>query len=245
MTQEKTPSGAPLYRYDDVQPVNNHFQPESHIEEITEHIEKYIGEIDTVFHEIISDIVHIDVLFIKPTKEDPTYKLITSGMSDLPMTIPSGIDVYKYAEVMITLPSYWKLDNDSIKDEKWYWPIRLLKELARFPHLYSTFLGIYHTYGPNEENICYHDSVKFCGSLLSPTTIYDEDFITLKINEEKEIIFLSVIPLYKEEVDLKINEGTEELFNIMPKLPEVVDIKRKNKVKSNQFYKAIRLFNKK
>ena len=29
------------------------------------------------------------------------------------------------AELAIALPADWKLDQESMKDEKWYWPIRL------------------------------------------------------------------------------------------------------------------------
>lgn len=35
------------------------------IDAISNHIEKYIGKIDCVFHEIISDKVHIDVHWVK------------------------------------------------------------------------------------------------------------------------------------------------------------------------------------
>jgi hypothetical protein len=55
---------------------------------IEAHIEKHIGKIEAVMHEIASDIVHIDVHVIVPAAERNFYTLITSGMSDLPMVIP-------------------------------------------------------------------------------------------------------------------------------------------------------------
>ena len=36
------------------------------IEAISEHIAEHIGPVDSVFHEIISDLVHIDVHVVKP-----------------------------------------------------------------------------------------------------------------------------------------------------------------------------------
>ena len=49
--------------------------------------------------------------------------------------MPKELAEYKLerAELAIALPADWKLDQESMKDEKWYWPIRLLKSLARLP----------------------------------------------------------------------------------------------------------------
>ena len=56
--------------------------------------EKYItenfGEIETVFHEIVSPDIHLDILVIAPTKEENYYKLITMGMGAYKMNVPSS-----------------------------------------------------------------------------------------------------------------------------------------------------------
>ena len=49
------------------------------------------------------------------------------------------------AELAIALPPDWKLDEESLKDERWYWPIGLLKVLARLPISNDTWLGCWHT----------------------------------------------------------------------------------------------------
>lgn len=90
---EKSKSGAPIYRHENFTP--KEFQPatgEGSLEEISDHIEKYVGKIDMVFHEIVSDQVHIDVHWVKPTEERPFHTLITSGMSDKEMTTPDGVE---------------------------------------------------------------------------------------------------------------------------------------------------------
>jgi Suppressor of fused protein (SUFU) len=61
-------------------------QGEECIEAISNHIETHLAPIETVFHEIMSDTVHIDIHFVKPTPDFPYVRLITSGMSDLPMS---------------------------------------------------------------------------------------------------------------------------------------------------------------
>lgn len=140
-------SGAPIVKHD----APTEWQPpqgEECIEQISEHLEAYLGGIETVFHEVVSDTVHIDVHFVNPTEEFPFCRLVTSGMSDLPMTAPENADVPKYVELMITLPGTWKIDQTSFKNESWYWPVRLLKDLARLPHKYNTWLGWGHTESP-------------------------------------------------------------------------------------------------
>ena len=78
---EKSESGSPIYRYEDVKEKEFEFASgESSIEEISDHIENFIGKIDTVFHEIVSDQVHVDIHWVKPTKERPFHTLITSGI---------------------------------------------------------------------------------------------------------------------------------------------------------------------
>ncbi len=86
---EKSESGSPIYRYTNED--KNEFKGaggDSSMEEISDHIEAHIGEIHMVFHEIVSEQVHIDVHWVKPTKEHPFHTLITSGMSDKPMNTP-------------------------------------------------------------------------------------------------------------------------------------------------------------
>lgn len=96
-------SGAPIYRHGEAagwEPPKG----EECIEQISAHIEAYLGKVDSVYHELVSDAVHIDVHFVKPTKEFPFARLVTSGMGDLPMKVPEGADQPRYVELMATLP---------------------------------------------------------------------------------------------------------------------------------------------
>ncbi|MFM2393256.1 MAG: hypothetical protein RLZZ546_1238, partial [Bacteroidota bacterium] len=64
--QEKSESGNPIYRYDNVKP--KEFTPAfgdgENMVAISKHIEQNIGEIELVFHEVVSDLVHIDVHWV-------------------------------------------------------------------------------------------------------------------------------------------------------------------------------------
>ena len=56
-----------------------------HLEEVTAHVERHFGAVASVFHEILPDRLHIDVLMVMPTAARPWITLVTSGMSDLPL----------------------------------------------------------------------------------------------------------------------------------------------------------------
>lgn len=193
---------------------------------IQEHIEKNIGKVAGVFHEIVSDLVHVDIMIVEPTQEDNTYKFITSGMSDKKMNLPYEIDEYseEYLELMITLPGDWELD---FKQEKFFWPIRVLKSLARFPHQYKTHLGYGHTIqNGNYEN--YTDNTQLCGSILVPIFGEDNESRRLKVNDNKTIHFYSVLPLYQEEIEYALRNGSQDFFKklIENEFSLEVDIKR-------------------
>jgi predicted Zn finger-like uncharacterized protein len=138
----QSPDGTNIYRHE---ARDREFElavgNEKHIEAISAHIERYIGDVDMVFHEIISDLVHIDIHWVQPTSDRPTHTLITSGMSDLPMTVPDECLDLQFAELMVTLPADWQISEEAFEDENWYWPVRLLKMLARLPHEYENLAG--------------------------------------------------------------------------------------------------------
>ncbi len=79
---------------------------------IEEHMQSIFGPVDSVLHEIISDLVHLDVHLILPSAEHPYNVLFTTGMGDLPMTLPPGCEADPRAELMIALPPEWEMSQD-------------------------------------------------------------------------------------------------------------------------------------
>jgi len=108
--QERSEAGNPIYRH---QPSDKGFVPATgdsdSIDRISQHIESHIGKPVTVFHELVSHLVHIDIHVVYPTPERDYYTLITSGMSNQPMKPPPGAEVMRYAELVICLPPTWKV----------------------------------------------------------------------------------------------------------------------------------------
>lgn len=229
MNEEYSESGDPIYRHE---PRDKDWtlpdMEDSCIEEISDHIEKHIGPIDMVWHEIVSDLVHIDVYQVAPREERPYWTLITSGMSDLPMKAPDGMKGWEFAELMICLPRDWDVSDEGFKDNKNYWPVRWLKILARFPHEYDTWFSWGHTIPNGDPAEPFDESVPFTCLLLSRPRTVSTDFWTLEIREAKTIHFFSLMPLYTSETEFKLKNGTDDLEELFErnKVTEILDISR-------------------
>ena len=215
---KKSASGAPIYQHENRETDFELASGDSeNIEAISDHIEKHIGPVTNVFHELISDLIHIDVHIVDPTESRNFYTLVTSGMSDRPMSAPDEYSACNYSELMICLPPDWPMGDEAWKREENYWPIRLLKVLARFPHEYQTWLWSMHTIPNGNPAEPFADNTKLTGALLMPPLTVEEEFYMLpvsnkKTSDEKMIHFHALIPLYDDEMNLKLKKGAEALF---------------------------------
>lgn len=234
---EYSESGQPIYRYENVE---NEWEPPVYGNEeldtkIEEHVTKFLGKSDTVLHEIVSDLIHLDVYHIKPTKERNYHTFITRGMSFLPMDAPKGCEDWRYSELMVCLPPDWPISQEDFKEGRNYWPIWLMKMLARFPHKYKTWISWGHTIPNGDPAEPYADNTKLCCALLLPPIDVNTDFISLKVNDDVTVKFLSVVPIYKEEMEYKLKYGVEALMDKFDKynINEVIDIKRRNVCKQS------------
>lgn len=231
MSEETSESGSPIYRH---KPRETAWVPpnmeDSQMEAITAHIEKHVGPIATVWHELLSDLVHIDVHQVAPTDDRPYWTLITTGMSDLPMTVPARSEDMAFAELMICLPKQWKMTQADFKNEQFYWPVRWLKILARFPHEYKTWLGWGHTIPNGDPPQPFHETVPFeCVMLVRPKSVSTE-FWQLPVRQDKTVHFFAVMPLFRGEMELKLTQGAETLEQLFErhKVSEIVDPKRRD-----------------
>lgn len=236
MSQELSQSGYPVYRHEErKRDIEFATENEQTMNAISEHVEKHIGKISSVFHEIISDLIHLDILIVNPTKERNYYTFVTSGMSNLPMNVPEGAEDFKFAELMLCLPSDWKLSQEAFESEANYWPIYWLKKMARLPHEYQTWLYLAHTVPNGDPAQPFASNTQLSGMILSVPTIVEDlkSFFTLSLPNETDVHFFSLIPLYKEEMDLKLKSGADALFEKLEKagVNEIINFKRKNVAK--------------
>jgi predicted Zn finger-like uncharacterized protein len=236
---EVSKGGSLMYRYEErKREFEMAIGDEQTIEAIGEHISQHLGKVDMVWHELISDLVHIDVHMIEPTDERPFYTLVTSGMSDRPMTVPPECEHLRYAELMLSLPPDWQMTQEAFEDDANYWPMRLLKMLARFPHEYETGLGWGHTIPNGDPPEPFSDNTAFCCALLLSPVLVPDGFDQLKIDEERTVHFYSLVPIYREEMDFKLKKGTDALIERFAanEVSELLDLSRVNVCKKKGWW---------
>ncbi|MBQ7775323.1 MAG: suppressor of fused domain protein [Lachnospiraceae bacterium] len=204
-------------------------------EEICAHFEMLFPDREEmVFHEAVSDLVHIDVYVRKPNDKQNFYVIYTTGMSDLPMCLPKEIskrEDLKYAELYTFLPSTWNCGENfktlSDLEAKDSWIIQYIRFLARFPHEYETWLGHGHTLpnGPEYAPLC--ENTKMGGIVLSQG---GGDIECVKTKDGKEINLLMAIPAYQEEIEYKLKYGMDALEDIFSenKMPLTINMSRPN-----------------
>ena len=226
--------------------------PESYAENcelIEEHLEPIFGKSETVMHEIISDLIHLDVLIYPPDDKRDFWVYVTSGMGDIRMTTPPDEDPVEWsrAELMIGLPRDWgdrlaKLDDidDEEAVDSIYWPIGLLKWLARYPHFAETWFGPGHTI-PNVEEEPYSPDSRLNGAMISFSTLVPESHSVLTLPDGDHLNFYGLILLYPEEMDFKLKKGAGALADKLElaDVSEVIDVTRRSVVRKNPLLRLI------
>ena len=192
--------------------------PEVYTEEemnaVEEHIQQYFGKFENVFHELDSPDIHVDICVVPPSEERDYYTLVTMGMGAHRMNVPEELAEYKLerAELVIALPGNWKLKHEDLKNERWYWPIRLLKTLARLPIASDTWLGFGHTMD-NEDDFA--KDTKLCAAMLTGPQDTEDGSEVCILPSGEEVNFYQVIPLYREELEYKMEHDADALLDKM------------------------------
>ena len=208
-------------------------EPEVYTEDemsaVERHIQNTFGEFENVFHELVSPDIHVDICVVPPSEERDYYTLVTMGMGAHRMNVPEELAKYKLerAELVIALPPDWKLDGESMKEERWYWPIGLLKVLARLPIASDTWLGWGHTM---DKQSPFAEGTKLRAALLIGPQGAEEGGEVCTLPSGEEVNFYQVIPLYPEEMEYKLEHDADALLEKMAGIRFVVDPTRRNAI---------------
>jgi hypothetical protein len=227
---ERSRSGSPIIRHQaPVRGLRSVAGDEAARAALVAHVDKHLGPADQVFHEIVSELVHVDVHVIAPQPGRDHFTLYTTGMSEKSMIVPDGVNDPRYAELMIALPRGWKLSQADFKDERNYWPVRWLKLLTRLPHRYATWLAWGHTVPNGEPPEPFAKGTDLCCLLVTPPLLVDPSVAVVEL-EDKRVHFYSLIPLYKEELMVKLDQGLERLEEMLQaaNVTELLDPQRKS-----------------
>ena len=207
----------------------SNYQPEVYTMEefdaVEAHISRYFGEYDGVMHELVSPDIHVDVCIIEPTEAHNYYTLVTLGAGAHRMRLPEDVQAEQWsrAEFVICLPPDWDIHS---ADETWYWPIRCLKSTARLAAYEDSWLGPWHTVSNAKGR--YADNTDLAGIILLWPQDMPEEANTCVLPSGDEVNFYQIFPLYEEEIQYKLEYGSEALIENMADVDHVLDIHRPN-----------------
>lgn len=135
----------------------------------------------------------LKLLVVDPTPNCPHRRIVTHGMSAKPMK--GGGPEQSWAELMVTV-------DPADQPE---WTHQLLEELADLPHREGKMLVA--------GNVMRNPGLPcpYAGFLVLPSITAPKAFHSLRL-AQKQVAFLAIYPLYKEEVELKSKSGVGALF---------------------------------
>ncbi|WCZ36109.1 suppressor of fused domain protein [Corynebacterium heidelbergense] len=203
--QETTEGGQSVYHYHSLETREAGQQPKRAFRQGFEnHLARFFDPNKVrVWHKLPSELIHVDVYMAAATPERPFGTLITSGMSDMPMTLPDTVDEQvrfsdERAELVMRLPSSWPLDQDALEDPVNYWPIQWMKTLAQLPHAYSTWLGNGHSI-PNGQPADTYPGTNFDGVVLGAPVDLPVEFGSYEVDGTPVSLY-GLFPAYEEEM---------------------------------------------
>ena len=214
-------------------PMPTEVYTEEELDAVENHIEKHFGAYANVFHEIVSPDIHLDICIVDPTEERNYYMLVTLGMGAHRMNVPAELAACKLerAELAIALPPDWNIhENDAVH----YWPIHLLKDLARLPIKDNTWLAWGHTI---DSRVPYAETTKLTAALLISPQRCGRDGDVCPLPNGDEVNFYQIIPIYRDELNYKCDRSAKELLNIFGErnVGFVVDPQRRNALAGEDF----------
>jgi len=149
------------------------------------------------------------------------------------MNIPEELRDRKVdrAELLITLPPDWDISSN---DEKWHWPIRLLRNLARMPIRNDNWMGYGHTVSYEGT---FAENTEFCGVMLTLPYLFGPEASVCELPNGDEVNFYQILPLYENEMNFKIESSAAVLEELFPDdFDMVVAVARKNVLSSKKWH---------
>lgn len=201
------------------------------------HIVKYFGEPDMILSEAVSPDICVEIAVIEPTPDQNFYTLVTMGMGAHKMSVPEGAQDQhlERSELVLLLDPDWIIPH---KDEKYYWPIRLMKTLARQPIKDPDLLICYGYSWCN--NKPFAQDTELCAVTINPLfKAFDSEAQTCHLPDGNDINYLFVWPLYQNEYEYLQEHGRQEFMTAMSYVTPITASDRDNGLSQEAMYSAV------
>lgn len=147
----------------------------------------------------------IPLLILDLELRTPVTVVMTNGLSNYQMPVPEKWEDRAFNELYFCLPSYWEwedLDNPNTN-----WVFDWLQKLAAYVVEKETWFGHGHTMPCGKEMKPLSSTMKQNHFFLSDPMLLIDELAPVSV-DDKTIRFLSVIPIFKDEMDYKQHKST-------------------------------------
>ncbi len=154
----------------------------------------------------------VPLLILDLELKSPVTVILTNGLRAYKMPVDEKWKGREYNELYFCLPSYWEWEDTDNTSMNWvfYW----IQRLSKFVVENKTWFGHGHTMPCGKDLNPLSPTMKQNHFMLSDPLFLEEEMVSIQL-VDKEVHFLSIIPLFKDEFDYKQSRGT---FKFMQKL---------------------------
>ncbi len=151
----------------------------------------------------------IPLLILDLELKSPVTVIITNGLRNYKMPVHEKFEGREHNELYFCLPNYWEWEDTSNPQMNWvfYW----IQRLATFVVEKETWFGHGHTMPCGKELNPLSETMKQNYFMLSDPLLLEQELAPVPI-EGKEVHFLSIIPIFKQELEYKDSRGTFKLL---------------------------------
>ena len=192
-------------------------------DDILGHVKVHIDQQFGVYTQLLTDNSDpdypLEIAVIPPRLDHDYYTLVTVGLSRHRMGFPEERrdEKLERAELLINLPRDWRLTKADCREERWNWPIRMMLATAHFA-MEDPEVGLESrtTLDEGEDGIPFAENTELRGEILLCPGVFGTDSFFCRLPDGDEVNFYQVIPLYREEIQYKLEHGSDALLDLCP-----------------------------
>lgn len=157
-----------------------------------------------------------ELLFIAIEAAVPVTVVSTASLSNYRMPVSEKWKGREYNEIAFVVPSYW--DFNDLDNLNFNWIFSWLFRLESFVREKQTWFGPGHTIPAGNPPLAISHTMKHDHFIfLDPIFLesYMEPFVVGEDDEKHLVHFLSIVPIYPDEVDYKMGKSTFHLIKKM------------------------------
>ncbi len=151
----------------------------------------------------------IPLIALDLESRSPITVICTNGLSDYKMPVPEKLAGKEYNELCFCLPNYWEWEELENPAMNWIFP--WIQKLAKHVVEKETWFGHGHTIPSGKDLAPLSPTMKQNNLILLDPMLLENELAPIHV-QDKEINFLTIVPIFSDEMDFKQAKGTFKLL---------------------------------